>query len=118
MIDYTADIGPGLYIGHFGQIIVHPKVSIGKNCSLSQGVTIGLSNRGENVGAATIGDEVFIGPGAKVIGKVNIGNRAAIGANAVVLKDVPDQAVAVGVPAKIISYKGSEGYVNNIVYDL
>jgi len=115
-IAHVADIGPGLFIGHFGQIVVHPDVKIGKNCNLSQGVTIGVSNRGENAGVATIGDNVYIGPGAKIVGKVNIGDSVAIGANAVVTKDIPDNGVAVGIPAKVISYRGSQGYINRVDY--
>jgi len=116
-IAHIAEIGPGLMIGHCGQVIVHPKVVIGRNCNISQGVTIGVSNRGENAGVATVGDDVYIGPGAKIIGKISIGNRVAIGANAVVTKDVPDDGVVVGIPAKLISYKGSEGYINNTDYE-
>jgi len=72
-----------------------------------------VTNRGSKKGTPIIGDNVYIGPGAKIIGNVNIGNDVAIGANAVVTKDLPPFAVAVGVPARVISLKGSEGYVNN-----
>jgi serine O-acetyltransferase len=105
------DIGPGLYIGHFGNIFVGGKTKIGKNCNISQGVTIGWAGRGENWGLPIIGDNVFIGPGAKVFGKITIGNNVAIGANAVVTKDLPDNAVAVGVPAQIVSYEGSKDFI-------
>ncbi len=64
-----------------------------------------------------IGDNVYIGSGAKIIGSVNVGNNVAIGANAVLTKDVPDNAVVVGVPAKVISYKGSMGYIDRTDYD-
>jgi serine O-acetyltransferase len=105
------DIGPGLYIGHFGNIFVGGKTKIGKNCNISQGVTIGWAGRGEEWGLPEIGDNVYIGPGAKILGKIKIGDNVAIGANAVVTKDLPDNAVAGGVPAKIISYKGSKDFV-------
>lgn len=88
---------------------------IGENCNISQGVTIGVVNRGPKAGAPSIGDRVYIGPGAKIIGNIKIGNDVAIGANAVVTKDIPDNAVAVGVPAKVISYEGSAGYINRVV---
>jgi serine O-acetyltransferase len=110
------EIGPGLYIGHFGGIVVHGKVIIGKNCNLSHGVTLGIKNRGENAGCPTVGDNVYIGPGAKIFGAITIGNHAAIGANAVVTKDVPENGVAVGIPAKVISQEGSAGYVNRVDY--
>ena len=109
-------IGSGFYIGHFNCIVVSPKVVIGKNCNISQGVTIGKANRGKKKGYPTIGDNVYIAPGAKIIGNIKIGNNVAIGANCVVIEDVPDNAVVVGVPGKVISYEGSQGYVNLIDY--
>lgn len=115
-ISSKTEIGTGFYIGHFGGIVVNSNARIGKNCNISQGVTIGMSNRWEKQGTATIGDNVYIGPGAKIVGAVSIGNNVAVGANAVVTKDVPDSAVVAGVPAKIISMKGSEGYVVNYNY--
>ncbi len=108
-------IGKGFYIGHYGTIIVNGDAIIGDNVNISHGVTIGVSNRGRNKGVPTIGNNVYIGPGAKIIGKINVGNYAAIGANAVVTQDVPDHACVAGVPARIINMEGSEGYVNNIV---
>lgn len=107
----SAEIGKGLYIAHFGGIFLFADVKMGEYCNLSQGVTIGVGGRGNKYGCPTIGDRVFIGPGAKVIGKIKIGNDVAIGANAVVTKDLPDNAVAVGIPAKIISYAGSQDFV-------
>jgi serine O-acetyltransferase len=111
-IPWRTKIGPGFYIGHFGQIVVHDRSVIGRNCNISQGVTVGQANRGPRKGYATIGDNVYIGPGAKVVGNVKIGNDVAIGANCVVTKDVPDSAVVAGVPGRIISYEGSRDYVN------
>lgn len=105
------DIGPGLYIGHFGNVFVGGETRIGKNCNISQGVTIGWAGRGEEWGLPEIGDNVYIGPGAKILGKIRIGNNVAIGANAVVTRDLPDNAVAAGVPARVISYKGSRDFV-------
>lgn len=105
-----AEIGPGLYIGHFGTIIIG-QVKMGSNCNLSQGVTIGEASRGKNKGLPKIGDRVYIGAGAKLFGNIHIGNDVAVGANAVVTKSLPDRAVAVGVPAQVISYAGSFEYV-------
>lgn len=82
--------------------------AIGENCNIGQGVTIGIAGRGEKKGVPQIGNKVYIAPGAKIIGKIIIGNNVMIGANSVVTKDVPDNAVVAGVPAKIISYKGWE----------
>jgi serine O-acetyltransferase len=110
-LPYQADIGKGLYIGHFGGIIINPSVKMGEYCNLSQDITIGIAGRGEKRGSPTIGNRVYIGSGARLIGAITIGNDVAIGANAVVTKDLPDKAVAVGVPAKIISYEGSRDFV-------
>lgn len=111
-LPFTAKIGRGLYIGHFGQIILNGSAVIGECCNLSQGVTIGQAGRGGEQHTPIIGDRVYIAPGVKIFGKVNIGNDVAIGANAVVAKDLPDNAVAVGIPAKIVSYDSSADFVN------
>lgn len=111
-ISYKTQIGPGLYIGHEGGIIVNEQVIIGKNCNLSHQVTIGVNRRGERAGVPVIGDNVYIGPGAKIFGKINIGNNAAIGANCVVTKDVPENRVVVGIPGTVISYEGSKENIN------
>ncbi|WP_246302755.1 serine O-acetyltransferase [Paenibacillus plantarum] len=101
-------IGKGVYLPHYGTIVVHQDTIIGENCNIGQGVTIGIAGRGEKKGVPQIGNKVYIAPGAKIIGKIVIGNNVMIGANSVVTKDVPDNAVVAGVPAKIISYKGWE----------
>ncbi len=115
-IPYRTCIGKGFYIGHFGGIVINPNAVIGKNCNISQGVTIGQTNRGERAGTPVIGDNVFIGPGAMIIGNIKIGNNVAIGANAVVTKSVPDNAVVAGVPARILSMQGSIGYIDYTDY--
>lgn len=109
-------IGPGFCIGHFGGIVVSHRATIGRNCNLSHQVTIGASGRGDRAGVPTIGDNVYIGPGAKIFGAITIGNNVAIGANAVVTRDVPDNAVVVGVPAKVISMEGSKGLIARTDY--
>lgn len=116
---YTIDlplrtrIGKGLYIGHPFGIAVNGDSVIGHNVNISQNVTIGYKQRGDLSGSPVIGNNVYIGPGAVVIGKIKIGNNVVIGANSVVTKDVPDNAVVAGIPAKILSEEGSEGIVNN-----
>jgi len=117
-IGYKTKIGSGLCFGHYGNIFVNSRTVIGNNFNICQGVTIGKSHRGEHKGCPIIGDNVHISPGAKIIGNIKIGNNVIIGANSVVTKDVPDNAVVVGIPGTIISYKGSEGYVNNINYEI
>lgn len=111
LIDPHIDIGPGLYIGHFGQIFMGGHTKVGKCFNISQGCTLGFAGRGDKLGLPEIGDFVYIAPGAKVIGKIKIGNNVAIGSNAVVTKDIPDNAVAVGIPAKVINYNSSSDFV-------
>ena len=104
-----ARIGPGFYIGHFSCIFVAPEARIGRNCNISQGVTIGVSGQGEKRGCPVIGDNVYLAPGAKVFGKITVGNNVKIGANAVIHKDIPDNAVVVLDPGfKIVSFKGNQ----------
>ena len=102
-------IGPGLAIVHYGTIIISGESKIGKNLRIHAGVNIG-ANGGEH-GAAIIGDNVYIGPGAKIIGAVKIGNNSVIGANAVVTKDVPEGVTVGGIPAKIISENNSSKHL-------
>lgn len=99
----TAAIGEGFYIGHYGGIFISGGAKIGKNFSISQDVTIGVSGRNGKRGYPIIGDNVYIAPGAKLFGKINIGNDVKIGANAVVHKDVPDNSIVVSDSLKIIS---------------
>jgi serine O-acetyltransferase len=107
-----ATIGPGLYIGHFGPLIVHPDAVIGRQCNLSQGVTIGVSGRGERRGVPRIGDRVYIASNAVIVGKITVGDEAVIGANSVVREDVPPHTTVLGVPATIINQRGSEDYID------
>lgn len=96
----------GLSIAHLGTIAVNNNAKIGKNCRIHEGVTIGATN-GEKR-AAVIGDNCFIGSGAKVIGDIQLGKNIAIGAGAVVVKDCLENKVTLaGVPAKIVSHNGS-----------
>jgi serine O-acetyltransferase len=115
-IPFQTEIGSGFYIGHFGGIIVNERAVIGKNCNISPGVIVGQANRGRNKGYPTLGDNVYLGPGAKLVGNVRVGSNVAIGANCVVTRDVPDNAVVVGIPGRVISFKGSERYVDHTDY--
>jgi len=101
-IGSTVRIGGGLHLAH-GQIVLDGVTTIGSNVSISPFVLVGLSNRAElifELTGPTIGDDVHIGAGAVILGPIRVGDRAKIGANSVVVKDVPDDHVAVGVPAK------------------
>ena len=97
-------IGPGLIIPH-GHIVIDGEVRIGRDCVINPWVTIGLSaswHAGLDTRGPTIGDRVFIGTGAKVLGAISVGDDVRIGANAVVVDDVPSGATAVGAPARVI----------------
>jgi len=107
----AAEIGPGLYMGHWGCARVASHVRIGANCNLSPMIIIGFGACGGRTGVPTIGDRVYIAAGAKILGPVAVGSDVAVGANAVVVKDVPDGVTVGGVPAKIISRKGSAPYL-------
>jgi serine O-acetyltransferase len=101
-------IGPGLSIAHRGTIVINGGAKIGANCRIHVDVNIG-TEAGKSKAAPTVGDNCYIGPGAKIFGEINIGPNTVIGANAVVNKSFPEgnQTIA-GIPAKVISQKGSE----------
>lgn len=103
-------IGPGLLLNH-GHVVIDGETSIGRECSIAPFVTIGLNTGGPDVSfeGPIIEQFVFIGTGAKILGRVRIGYNARIGANAVVLTDVPDDCTAVGVPARVIPHESQFG---------
>lgn len=98
VIGRRAQFGPGFVLIHSTGVVINSKVRGGARILLEHGVTIGE----EKSQAPVLGDDVFVGAGAKIIGGVTVGSRTKIGANAVVLQDIPDDATAVGVPAKIV----------------
>jgi serine O-acetyltransferase len=112
-IPAETNIAPGFYIGHFGGVVVSGKATIGKNCNISQGVTIGYNPRGMNKGYPTIGDNVWIGPGAKIFGQITIGDNVAIAANAVVNCNIAGICTFGGIPARKISDIGAEELIQN-----
>jgi len=93
-----ARIGEDLLLPHSGSIIIHPDAVVGDRCAIFHEVTLGATI--EREGAPRVGDDVFIGPGAKILGPVAIGDGARIAANSLVLSDVPAGAHAIGVPAR------------------
>lgn len=100
-LPYTVKMGRRVHIWHHGGMILHAK-SIGDEVHIRQNVTFGVARRDDNFALPSIAERVDIGCGACILGDIQIGHDAVIGANAVVLKDVPPYAVAVGVPARII----------------
>jgi serine O-acetyltransferase len=103
----SAKIGKGVFIPHFGPIIINHRAIIGDYCTIHPGVIIGAAGRGDKQGVPKIGNRVYIGSHALILGNIEIGDDVAIGAGAVVTKSLPARSVVVGNPARIISYSGS-----------
>lgn len=100
-LDPCASIGEGLYIAHIGGVHINPGATVGRNCDIAHRVTIGTSAMGRK-GAPTLGDEVYVGTGASIVGKIRIGRGAKIASNTLVISNVPEGATIMGVPGRII----------------
>jgi serine O-acetyltransferase len=108
-INPHAHLGPGLMIPHDGFIVIGP-VRVGRHCTLSHNVTIGQGLQGDGPAhddTPVLGDRVWVGPGAVIAGPIKVGSDASVGANSVLLRDVPPRGVVLGVPARLLSHKGS-----------
>ena len=103
-----ATIGSGLFIDHGMGVVIGETTEIGNNCTLYQGVTLGGTGKDSGKRHPTLGDNVLVGAGARVLGPVNIGDGAKIASGAVVLKDVPSNSTAVGIPAKVVRRDGEK----------
>lgn len=115
-ISISATIGRGLYLCHLGTVIVNPDVVIGDNVNLNHNITIGQTNRGTNKGAPIIGNKVWIGTGAVIVGKIQIGDDVLIAPNSYVNVDVPPHSVVVGNPAVIHHRENAtQGYIENTI---
>lgn len=110
-IPAAVKIGKSFYIAHHGHIIINSDAIIGDNCNISQGVTIGVSGLGEKRGVPIIGNNVYIAANAVCAGKIVIEDNVLIGACSLVNKDVAKNSTVVGVPAVVVSDKGSKGYI-------
>lgn len=102
----AAKIGKGLVIDHGMGVVIGETAEIGDNCTLYQGVTLGGTGKDVGKRHPTLGDNVLVGAGAKVLGPFKIGNNSKIAANAVVLKEIPENCTAVGIPAKVVRREG------------
>jgi serine O-acetyltransferase len=107
-------IDKGFYIGHFGAVVINPEALIGSNCNIAHGVTIGVTRRGEKAGVPKIGNDVWIGTGSVLVGKINVGNNVLIAPLAYVNFDVPENSIVIGNPGIIkASVNATSGYINN-----
>ena len=114
-ISYSTQIGKGLYLGHAYNITINPKTIIGENCNIHKGVTIGQENRGDRRGTPVIGNKVWIGVNATIVGNIVIGDDVLIAPNAYVNCNVPNHSVVFGNPCIIKARdNATEGYINNI----
>lgn len=103
---YPGTVGAGFRIYHIGGFThVGKNVRIGKNCTMLPGVVFGNKTEEENNSPVVVGDNCYLGLGVRILGAVRIGNNVTVGANAVVTKDIPDNTIVGGIPAKIIKYK-------------
>jgi len=101
-----AKIGKGLFIDHGMGVVIGETAEIGDNCLLYQGVTLGGTGKDKGKRHPTLGNNVLVGSGAKVLGPFRVGNNVKIAANAVVLNEIPDNCTAVGVPARVVKMNG------------
>ena len=115
-IPYDTNIGKGFYLAHFGRVIIHPKSIIGHNVNVSTGVVIGTQFRGKRKGAPHIGNYVWIGANAVIVGNIRIGNNVLIAPGAYVNFDVPDGSIVIGNPGLIRRSPGATlNYINNTI---
>lgn len=115
-IPANVKIGNGFAIGHYGGIVINPDAIIGKNVNIFNGVLVGTEFRGKRQGVPVIGDRVWIGTNAVIVGNIKIGNNVLIAPNSYVNFDVPDNSIVVGNPAKVISNeKATYKYIDHTV---
>lgn len=113
-IPWSLKVGRGLYLGHAFNITINPKSEIGEWCNIHKGVTIGQQNRGKRKGAPKIGNRVWIGVNATIVGKIEIGDDVLIAPNAYVNCDVPSHSIVIGNPCEIHHKdNATDGYINN-----
>lgn len=112
-ISPETNIGGGLFIGHFGTIVINKYASLGRNCNIAHGVTIGKANRGKLKGYPTIGNNVWIGTNTVIVGNINIGSNVLISPCSFINFDIPDNSLVIGNSIKHRD-NPTEGYIRNI----
>ena len=112
-IPIDTKIGEGLYLGHHGPVVINHNAVVGDNCNIAQNVTIGMENRGARRGCPVIGNHVWIGAGAVVVGHITVGDDILIAPNSFVNCDVPSHSVVFGNPCQIKHRdNATESYIN------
>lgn len=115
-IGIETKIGKGFFIGHFGTLVINDEAELGANCNIAHNVTIGQTNRGKLKGCPVIGDKVWIGTGAVIVGGITIGSDVLIAPNSFVNFNVPDDSIVIGNPGNIIQRSNPTcNYINNIL---
>lgn len=115
-IPWSTKIGYGLYFGHAYCITINPKAIIGNNCNIHRGVLIGQENRGKRKGTPVIGNKVWMGINATIVGNIHIGDDVLIAPGSYVNQDVPSHSIVFGNPCTVRSRdKATEGYINRTV---
>ncbi|MCL5256538.1 MAG: serine O-acetyltransferase [Chloroflexi bacterium] len=109
-----AKIGRGFFVDHGMGVVIGETAEVGDNVTLYQGVTLGGTGKQRGKRHPTVGNGVVVGVGAKVLGAITIGDNSRIGAGAVVLRDVPPNSTAVGVPAKVVAFRSSQGTTERV----
>lgn len=111
-----SQIGEGVYLGHAYGISINPRARVGKNCSFHKGCTIGQENWGRRLGSPVLGERVWVGSGAVVVGAITVGDDVLIAPNSFVNRDVPSHSVVVGNPCTVVHRENAtEGYITNCV---
>lgn len=108
----------GVKFCHYETIVINENSVIGKNVTMHHGCTLGCIFEGKHKGSPTLGNRVVMFPGSKVVGNVHVGNNVVIAANAVVTRDVPDNCIVGGIPAKVLSTDSSDFFIgrNDVVF--
>ncbi len=116
-IPRSTEIGPGLILLHAGSFSVNKGTRIGRNCTVTNHASLGGVFRGKRIGSPTLGDNVYLGAYSCVFGRVNVGSNVLVTAQSVVTRDVADDSVVGGTPARVLSSDGTDGYVNHRTFD-
>lgn len=115
-IPISVKAGPGLFLGHWGSMVVNPKCTLGMNCTLGNEISLGSAGGAGQRGVPQLGDNVYVGPGARLAGAINIGQNAAVMPNSLVTTDVPPGSIVIGVPHRVSGHQAANPFTSNTDY--